>query len=115
MPDASFVVWFIGPQTMLDDGIARSDPHADEIVRITIWKSFDVQINWRALDFQFWLAGDVDLALPNGQGFQGMAILLALASVLFRPPTRGEGVGQLGDGKDALSMELLSFLRCHAW
>jgi hypothetical protein len=51
---------------MLDEGISRFEPNADEVVKVPIWKALDVQINRRALNVQFRIAGDVDLALPNG-------------------------------------------------
>lgn len=43
-----------------------------------------------------------------------MVILLAHTGEAFRSAARPEGVGELGDSKDAFGVELLSFLLRHA-
>ena len=54
------------------------------------------------------------LLLPNRQGLQRMVILLTLGSEPLWPSAWPECVGELGDGEDALAVELLSLLFRHA-
>ena len=46
--------------------------NANKIVKIAIWDPLDIQIDRRALNLQLRTADDVDLALPNRKGFQGV-------------------------------------------
>src|SRR5262249_44281747 len=104
----------IGPEAVLHKPVSGLEADANEVVEVVIWKPLDIQVDRRALDLQFGATDDVDLSFTNRQSFQGMMILLTLGSESPWPSTRPKGVGKLGDGKDALAVELLSFLRCHS-
>ena len=72
---------------MLNHSLAISETKADKIVKVTIWKPLDIQIDRRAYRLQLRAADDVDFALSNRESFQGVAILLAPASQLLWPST----------------------------
>ena len=92
---------------MLNHSPASPETKADKIVKVTIWKPLDIQIDRRAFRLQARAADDVDFALPNRESFQGVVILLTLASQLIWPSTWTEGVGELGHAENAFASRSL--------
>ena len=41
----------IGPKGVVNGGIACSDVNADQVIKIAIWQTFDIQIDWRAIEY----------------------------------------------------------------
>ena len=100
---------------MLNHSPAGPETKADKIVKVTIWKPLDIQIDRRAFRLQARAADDVDFALPNRESFQGVVILLALVSQPLWPSTWAKGVGELGYAENAFAVELFSALSPSCW
>src|SRR5271157_2718826 len=98
---------------MLNHSPGSPETKADKIVKVTIWKPLDIQIDRRAFHLQLRAADDVDFALPNRQRLQRVVILLALASEPLLPPACPERVGKLGDGENTIGVEFLALLCGH--
>ena len=86
---------------------------ADEIIKISIWKPLDIQIDWRALNLQLWVADHVDLAIADCESFEGVVILLAASGEPLEFSTGSEHVGELGYGKNAFRVKALPLLFRH--
>jgi hypothetical protein len=50
-PYPLFFVLVIGPKGVVDGAIVCSDANADQVVKIAIWQTFDIQIDWRAIEY----------------------------------------------------------------
>jgi hypothetical protein len=54
---------------VLDDLLSGFDAKTNEVVELTIWNSLNIQINRCSLKLQFRASDNVDLALPDREGF----------------------------------------------
>ena len=68
---------------MLNHSPASPETKADKIVKVTIWKPLDIQIDRRAFRLQARAADDVDFALPNRESFQGVVNFSRLPASCF--------------------------------
>jgi hypothetical protein len=79
-PNASLLVHGVSPKTVLLESSGGFYTKADEIIKIAIWKSLDIQINRRTLNLQVWAADDLNLAIPDRESFEGMVIFFMASS-----------------------------------
>ena len=68
-PDPLLFIHTVCPKTVLEYLLGGLDAKTNEVVELTIWISLDIQIDWCSFKLQFWASDDVDLALPNREGF----------------------------------------------
>src|ERR1035437_1299468 len=75
MPNVFLVYTAICPKGSLYNGIGARNSQANEVVRVTIRHSFNVNINGGACNRQLWLANDVDSLLPNCESLESVEVL----------------------------------------
>jgi hypothetical protein len=75
LPDLLFVRALIRPKRSLNNGVGAWNSQANEIVGITIRRSFDVNVYRSARDGQLQLSNDIDPLLPKRKGFESMIVL----------------------------------------
>jgi hypothetical protein len=68
-PDPLLLTPVVRPKTVLDDSLGGFDPNTNEVVEFTIWNSLNIQKDWCSLKLQFRASDDVDLVLPDREGF----------------------------------------------
>jgi hypothetical protein len=110
VPDETLAITVIGPKAMFDSVITASNADADQIVKIAIRETFDIQINRRAI--QLWVKDidDVYLVLADSERTQRVMKSLLLALRMSAGPPRAKSVRQLRNREDALAMQLLALL-----
>src|ERR1043166_84621 len=69
-PNLPFIPDGVRPQAVLDGGFAAADAHADEVVKIAVGQTLDIQIDGRAFDLQLRRADDVIFLLPADDAAQ---------------------------------------------
>jgi hypothetical protein len=104
VPYALFSVLVVGPKAILNSIIAGSDAGADQIVRVAIRQTFDIQIDGRAVEFRVREIDDVYLVFADRERPQRMMKFFLLASQFAAASTRTKCVGQLGNREDALAV-----------
>src|SRR5712691_13527328 len=75
LPDVLFVRTIIRPKGSLNNRGGAWNSQANEIVGVSIRRSFDVNIYCSARDGQLRLSNDIDPFLPKRKGFEGMVVL----------------------------------------
>ena len=68
-PDPLLFIHTVRPKTVLDNLLGGFDAKTNEVVELPIWNSLHIQIDWCSLKLQFRASDDVDLTLPNCEGF----------------------------------------------
>ena len=88
--------------------IACSDANADEIVKIAIGQAFDIQIDWRTVEYLVREVNCVDLFFADGERPQRMMKFLLFASEFSTTAARTERVGKLRDREYPLAVQLFA-------
>ena len=61
---------------MMPSALFGSDRNTDQVIEVTIRKSFDIEKHWRALDSELRITDDMYFLLADRKSFQGMVIFL---------------------------------------
>src|SRR5271169_1812295 len=99
---------------MLNKCVAFNDQEPDEVVKITIGNAFNIYINRSAINFQFWVADNMNFLFSNRKRFQCMMVFFFFVPQLFWPATRPERIRKLCYGEDAFTVVFFSLLFVHA-
>src|SRR5688572_13401357 len=91
-----------------------NDQRSNQVVRVAVWQSFDVQIHLRLCLRKYWQAMDVNSVLPDGQCLEREVARLGRILRALWCSSRPERVGELRDGKNALAPMTFALLRAHA-
>jgi len=113
LPNATFVRWAVGPKTVLDGGVAHSDPNPNQVVEVPVWQALNIEVNRSTFDLHSWTAYDVDFSFSDRSGLQRVVISLSLVLQFFWAVPGSEGVRELGDGEDAFAVESGALFFCH--
>src|SRR5687768_11643822 len=90
----------------------RRDFYTDtnEVIKIAIWKPFDIQIHRRAFKLYFRAANNVDFLLPDRQRFERM---IESKTCAFWSAARSERVGELSDTENTPAVKAFALFRRH--
>ena len=114
LPYPFLVALVIGPEAVLNCAFPSANPDTDQVEEISVWKSFDIEIDRRTVEFKLAEIDRMDPVFAYRKRSQRMMIFLAATMHAPRPPTRAERVGQLSYCKNTFLMELLAFISGHA-